>query len=414
MKATILSHLDHPEQLECLYRENKSGFSQTFQSLYPEIAGHPTAECWQARLNYENRGVQWGTSNDLVFVIFASLLAGFLAKLPAIFGWEEEFFYPRNIGFIVFPVLMGYFIWKNELKQGKLLLLLGATLAGLIFINLLPNVDNSDTLVLSCVHLPLFLWAVWGFSFVGDNPSSSERRMDFLRYNGDFVVLITLILIAGMILTGMTLGLFELIGFGIENFYIEWIVVFGLAAAPIVATYVLQTNPHLVSNVSPVIARIFSPLVLITLMVYLTAMLFSGKDPYNDREFLLTFNLLLIGVMAIIVFSLAEALKSEKNGASNIILLALALVTIIVNGIALSAILFRISEWGITPNRLAVLGGNLLILANLVVATNQLFRAVSGKADMKEVERGIAFFLPIYSLWTVVVVFLFPLLFGFQ
>ncbi|MEX2568811.1 MAG: hypothetical protein WD431_22910, partial [Cyclobacteriaceae bacterium] len=39
------------------------------------------------------------------------------------------------------------------------------------------------------------------------------------------------------------------------------------------------------------------------------------------------------------------------------VLLLLSAVTIIVNGITLSAILFRISEWGITPNRAAVLGG---------------------------------------------------------
>jgi len=414
MEEKILDSLDDPESLEELYRDNKASFRQAFQAVYPEIADHQVARAWHARLSYDHSGIQWGTSNELLFVIFAALLAGVIAKLPALLSLNEEFFYPRNIGFVAFPILTAYFVWKNNLQREKVLLLTGAMLTGLIFINVFPVADRSDTLTLSCIHLPLFLWAAWGFSFVGNTPRSSGKRIDFLRYNGDLAVLITLILIAGMILTGMTLGLFSLIGWEIGDFYIEWVVVFGLAASPVVATYVLQTNPQLVSKVSPVIAKIFSPLVLITLMAYLTAMLFSGKDPYNDREFLLTFNILLIGVMAIIVFSIAETTKNEENLAGNIILFALSMVTIIVNVIALSAILFRITEWGITPNRLAVLGGNLLILANLLVASYQLLEVLKGKSGMKAVERSVALFLPVYSLWTVVVTFIFPFIFRFQ
>src|SRR4029079_6125545 len=121
--------------------------------------------------------------------------------------------------------------------------------------------------------------------------------------------------------------------------------IFGLAAAPIIGTYLTQTNPQLVGKVSPVIAKIFSPLVLMMLVIYLIAMIYSGKDPYNDREFLLIFNGLLIGVMAIIFFSVAETSTTTKSRTEIWVLLLLSVVTIIVNGIALSAILFRIAEW---------------------------------------------------------------------
>jgi hypothetical protein len=224
----------------------------------------------------------------------------------------------------------------------------------------------------------------------------------------------TLILIAGAILTGITIGLFSLIGFNIEEFYFENIAVFGLPAAPIVGTYLIQTNPQLVGKISPVIAKIFSPLVLVMLVIYLVAMVYSGKDPYNDREFLLIFNALLIGVMAIIFFSVAETSKTTKSQAEIWVLFLLSIVTVIVNGIALSAILFRISEGGITPNRAAVLGGNVLILINLMFVTAQLFRMLLKKADIAGVGKSIAFYLPIYFLWTVIVTFLFPFLFGFK
>jgi hypothetical protein len=290
----------------------------------------------------------------------------------------------------------------------------GTTLAGLLFINSLPHVEQSDTLVLSCIHLPLFLWSVMGFAFVGEERNNLEKRLNYLKYNGDLVVITTLIGIAGAIMTGITIGLFSLIGLHIENFYFENIVTFGLPAAPIMGTYLIRNNPQLVGKVSPVIAKIFSPLVVVMLVIYLVAIVYSGKDPYNDRDFLLIFNALLIGVMAIIFFSIAETSKTPKSRIEVWVLFLLSVVTILVNGIALSAILFRISEWGITPNRAAVLGGNVLILINLLLVTAQLFRVLAKKAHITGVGKAIAFYLPIYSLWTIVVTFLFPLIFSYK
>jgi uncharacterized membrane protein YozB (DUF420 family) len=143
-------------------------------------------------------------------------------------------------------------------------------------------------------------------------------------------------------------------------------------------------------------------------------MIYSGKNPYNDREFLLIFNGLLIGVMALIFFSVAETSKATKSKAETWILFLLSVVTIVVNGIALSAILFRISEGGITPNRTAVLGGNVFILMNLLLVTTQLFRAIFKQADLNGVGKTIASYLPVYVIWTIIVTFLFPLIFGFK
>jgi len=397
-----------------MYRANKAPFKREFIALYPELKGNTLADCWNERLNYESDEINWGTGRELLLVITASVLAGVIAKLPGFLSISEEFFYSRNAGFIIFPLLTVYFAWKNKLSAGKIAFIVGATLAGLIYINFLPDVKKSDTLILSCLHLILFLWSILGFAFVGERRNSVEKRLGFLKFNGDLIVITTLIVIAGGILTGITIGLFSLIGFNIERFYFENIVVFGLPAAPIVGTYLIQANPQLVGKVSPVIAKIFSPLVLVMLLVYLVAMIYSGKNPYNDREFLLIFNALLIGVMAIIFFSVAETSSTIKSHTEIWILSLLSVVTLIVNGIALSAILFRISEWGVTPNRAAVLGGNVLILINLLLVTAQLLKAFSKKADITGVGKVISSYLPIYFLWTIIVTFIFPLLFGFR
>ena len=411
MKDEILINLDNPRQLEKLYRADKPSFKRAFRALYPDLKDNMLVNYWNERLNFAADELSWGNRKDLLFVVLASVLAGLLAKLPAFLSLDEEFFYTRNIGFIIFPLLTAYFAWKNQLSPVRVTVVAVLTLGGLIFINLLPDLPKSDTLILSCMHILLFLWSILAFAYVGDKDQPDQKRMGFLKYNGDLVVLTTLILIAGGILSGITIGLFSLINLNIEKFYFENIVVFCLPAVAIMGTYLTQNNPQLVGKVSPVIARLFSPLVLVMLVIYLIAIVFSGKDPYNDREFLLIFNVLLIGVMALIFFSIAET-SARKTPAEMWILFLLSAVTIIINGIALSAILFRISEWGLTPNRAAVLGSNVLILVNLLLVTWQLFRVLSKKAEINAVGKVIGYYLPVYGVWAAIVTFLFPYLFG--
>jgi len=415
MREEIRNNLDNPVQLERLYRDNSTTFKREFNLIYPEIKGTATAQIWNARINFENEKISWGTGKELIFVLVLSAIAGLIAKIPDFTGITPDYYYPRNIAFIVFPILAAYFAWKHKIPTKNILIVSAVFLVSVIYINLLPDdITNSDTLILACIHLPLFLWTALGFTYVGDKLKDNQRRLDFLRYNADLLVMTTIILIAGGLLTAITFGLFELIDIKIEDFYFHYIGIWGLAAAPIVGTYLVQTNPQLVNKVSPVIAKVFTPLVLVTLVVYLVALIFTGKNPYNDREFLLIFNALLIGVMALIFFSIAETSKHSNNKIGTLILLGLSIVTVIVNGIALSAILFRISEWGFTPNRLAVLGGNVLILANLLLVTYRLFKTIKDNNEIEKVENSIASFLPIYCLWTIFVTFIVPVLFNFK
>ena len=414
MKDEILINLDDPGQLEKMYQSNKTSFKGAFNTLYPEIKDKTLAEFWYERLNYESDYLNWGTTRDLFFVIIASILAGVLAKLPAIIPIAEDFFYPRNIGFIVFPVLTYYFAWKNKLSSGKTAFIVGASIIALIFINLLPNVHHSDTLILSCIHILLFLWSILGFAFIGGLKNSEEKRLSFLKYNGDLLVIIALLLIASAILSGITIDLFQLIGYKIGEFYFKYIGIIGLASLPFIGTYLTQTNPQLVGKVSPLIAKLFSPLVVIMLVIYLVAIIYTAKNPYNDRDSLFIFNALLIGVMAIIFFSVAENTKTNKTKAEIWVLFLLSSVTIIVNCVTLSAIVFRISELGITPNRSAVLGANILILINLVLVTIKLFKVITKNTDPQAVGKVITSYLPVYFIWTIIVSFIFPLIFGFK
>ena len=414
MQEEILSNINDPRQLETLYRRNRALFKAHFDTLYPQLMNNPLAEAWQQRLNYGATDPLWGTSDERLFVAVASVLAALLAKLPDLLSLDKAVYYPRNVGFIVFPILMSWFGWKNSVSVRT-----GAWLAGFVlltagFINALPLGSYSDTLTLSCIHLPLLLWSLLGFVFGGGRWKAGLNGLGFVRYNGELAVMLAVLLLAGGLTTALTLGLFQLIGWRIETVYFDYVVVCGLAALPIVGTFLTQTQPALVSRVAPVVASLFSPVALVMLVVYLVATIFSGRSPYQDREFLLLFNALLIGVMALIFFSIAGSSPTGKKSFQPLILFLLSVVTVVVNGIALSAILFRISAWGITPNRAAVLGANGLMLSHLLVISVSLLRVLTRKNDLDSVGRSLSFFLPIYGLWAAVVTFLFPLLFGFS
>jgi len=414
MHDEIKNNLNDPKMLEKLYRENKSQFKKAFKIVFPDIQHSPIAQIWHERLFYETQEISTGTRKEMLVVALLAIIAGIIAKIPDFTHINADFFYPRNIAFIVFPMLSVYFAWKQKLGYRKILFLAVVILLSVVYINILPERELSDTLILAYIHMPLFMWAVAGFAFAGQQPRSFSIRLEYLRFNGELVVLGALILIAGGILSAVTIGLFELINIRIEDFYMSNIAIWGLAAAPVLGTHLVRQNPQLVGYVSPLVAKIFSPLVLFMVVIYLIAIVYTGKNPYTDRDFLILFNFLLIGVMAIILFSVSGSTKTSTAKWHTMMLFALSIVTILVNGIALSAIVFRITEWGFTPNRLAVLGANLLMITNLVVVAFQLFKTLKFKNELEGVENSIAFFLPVYAVWAFLVTFIFPLLFNFQ
>lgn len=120
---------------------------------------------------------------------------------------------------------------------------------------------------------------------------------------------------------------------------------------------------------------------------------------------------MLIGVMALIFFTVAEATDTGVGRTQALILFLLSVVTIVVNLIALSAIIFRISEWGISPNKAAVFAANTLMLINLLIVSYKLFRSLKEAERIESVGDAIADYIPVYSLWAAIVVFIFPFVF---
>jgi hypothetical protein len=262
--------------------------------------------------------------------------------------------------------------------------------------------------------MPLLIWCLYGLVYTDFDFKDQAKRIEYIRHNGDMAIMGALILIAGGILMMITIGLFQAIGIHVQNFYMNYILLIGLVSAPVLTSYVLRNYTTLTNRIAHIIATIFSPLVLITLVIYLIAIPISGKDPYNDRNFLMIFNIMLLGVMALIVFSVSETSRNMKQKFNELVLFLLAIVTLIINLIALSAIFYRLGEFGLTPNRLAILVSNILIFVNLILITIDLFKINFKNAKLEIVEFTISKYLPVYLIWVLIVVFAFPVIFGFK
>ena len=323
---------------------------------------------------------------------------------------EQNTIAPINLIFGIIPFITAFFVYKSGPRKNVIFTIVFLLLISAVYLNMLP-LEEKDSIILAYLHFPVFLWVVAGIAFAGDEYSVRGKRLAYLKFNGEFCILYASMAISGMLLSVITMQLFIIIGMDIEDFYFKNIVLFGAAALAVVASYLVSRDLKLAKNIAPYLAKIFSPLVLITLLAYLVTVIWAGKNPFLDRDFLLVFNGILLLVLIVTIFSITESGAKEKRNISDYVNLALILLALIIDGVALSAIVFRLSSYGISPNRLAVLGVNLLIFANLIWIMGSYAGFLRNKTGTEAIQDSITKYLPIYGLWAAFVTFAFPLIF---
>ena len=360
----------------------------------------------------------WRQRASWQWVVVLGLIATVLAKLPTLFAIDEDWYYPRFIAFLpvlpmlayglMFPVLDGLL-----LPSRLFLLRFGAVLMVLIgYLALMPDTE-SDSTVMALIHVGPLMMAILTFSLMQQRWRETTARLAVLRLLGETLLLSVLVLLGGMVMTGLTLGLFSTIGLDISSWYMEYVVIGGLVSAPMVGLYVFDHFLDRRARLAAMLSRIFAPLFLITAMAYLIAMLAQGTNPYTDRDFLILMNGILLVIWGITVFSIVGRQERQFN-ASDGINLALIVATLIIDLIALFAISLRWWDQGITPNRVAVTGANLVIFVHLTLMLREYLKLAKNNGSQSALEHALARYLPVYSVWAAFVVVLLPLLFHFQ
>lgn len=409
----VNASISDPHELEKQFRNDPDSFKQSFQEAWEKNPDSEVLAVWHERLNFQDETRTEKSSfikKDFFFMGLMALLAGLTSRLLFYFVLEEVII-SVNLIFGIVPFIAGYFLYRNPPNKRVLYTVIVSFLVSILYLNLLP-MEESDSIILAYLHLPIFLWVVTGLAFTGNAFNTSKKRLTYLKFNGEFAVIYASMAISGMILTGLTMQLFYFADLDIADFYFRNVVLFGATGLTVVASYLVVRNLENGRNIASYLAKIFSPLVLITLIAYLIMVMTVGENPFVDRDFLLSFNGVLLTVLALTIFSITESNVNEKKTVSDFVNCALIFLALVIDSVALSAIVFRLTSYGITPNRLAVLGVNILIWANLIWIGIAYTRFLRNKTDLMPVQTAVTQYLPVYGLWAAIVTFTFPIIFN--
>lgn len=351
-----------------------------------------------------------------VLVMIGCALGAALAfKVPAAFGvsLDDDPLYFRNLSLFALVPLATYFAWRRRVGRVTVGSLVALFAAGVVGANVYPLSKESMGLVLTSLHLPIALWLVVGVAYTGGDWRSSRKRMDFIRFTGEWFIYYVLIALGGGVLTGLTVGTFQAIGIDAEEFVGNWLVPCGAMAAVVVAAWLVEAKQAVVENMAPVLTRIFTPLFAVAMIAFLVGALTTGKWLGVDRDVLITFDLLLAVILGLLLYSMSARDPDQPRGWFDWLSLGLLVTALVIDILVLVAILGRITDFGFSANKTAALGENVVLLANLAWSGWLLLGFVRGRIPFARQERWQTTYLLVYAAWAWTVVFVFPPVFHF-
>jgi hypothetical protein len=393
----------------------------SLDALSREFARAHSERLWKQLVMAPEADEPAKTSHAETLVVLGLAVAAALAvKVPALFGLrispddELPLFYARNASLFVFPLLAVYFVWKRGSGVMSGLWLALPFAAGAVFANVFPFPKGSNTEVLTILHLPIALWMAVGFAYVRSRWFADGARMNFVRFTGELFIYYVLIALGGGVFTGFTVIMFEAIGMKAEWLIAGWLIPCGAAGAVIIGSWLVEAKQSVIENMAPVLTRLFTPLFTILLLVFLGTMAWTGNPISVKREELIGFDLLLAVVVGLVLYAASARDPQAPPDFFDGLQLLLVVSALVVDGVALAAIAARISEFGFTPNRVAALGENLILLVNLAWSAWLYARFLRHRGSFTLLERWQIAYLPVYAGWAALVVVVFPPLFGYR
>jgi hypothetical protein len=363
-------------------------------------------------------------SRKMWVALALAVLAAAAIKVPVLFGIAfaaegdpaGSAFYALNMAFFTLPFIAAYFAWERPLPRRGRLWLAAVFAAAAVVVNAFPFSPSpgADTQILTALHLPIVLWLGVGVAYVGGRWRGNDRRMDFVRFTGELFIYYVLIALGGGVLIGSTIGLFQAIGIDVEPHVEGWILPCGIAGATVVATWLVEAKQSVIENMAPVLTRIFSPLFALLFLVFMVTMVATGRGIDPAREILIAFDLLLVVVFGLLLYSISARDPLAPRGLLDWIQMTLVVTALVVDVLALWAVGTRISDFGFTPNRVAALGENVVLLVNLAGAGLLYARFLRGRVAFSRLSDWQTTYLYVLAGWAAAVAFLFPLLFGFR
>jgi hypothetical protein len=354
---------------------------------------------------------------DLWAMLGCAAGAAASVKVPALFGLsfvDDSSFYARNATLFALPWLAAFLAWRRRAPRSVIAILVALFALGAVAANAYPLADTSQSVVVTSIHLPIALWLVVGLAYVADDWRSFRRRMDFIRFTGEWFIYLVLMALGGGVLSAFLFNTFNAIGIVPEEFISLWLLPCGAAAAAVVAGWLVEAKQSVVENIAPVLTRLFTPLFTAALLAFLVAVVWTSRGIDVEREALILFDLLLVVVLGLLLYSLSARDPLAPPGPFDKLQLALVVSALAIDVLVLLEITGRITdEYGSTPNRAVALGENVILLVNLAWSAWLLLTFIRRRTPFAALERWQTGYLPVYAVWAWIVVLVFPPLFSY-
>ena len=436
LEAEIRTAGSDPHKLEQLYRDaRRKGQAGAFQSAL--LACYETAPenmlyaAWFYRFQQvadasakPDRGVNW------IAAVPLSVLTGLifwalsdvqhlivLERIPQLLLWWSPI---ATMSALIFMALTSKRHYGRALALG-LGLLATAAYAVILAPTLDPIWKADQFVVLAAIHIPLLCWVGLGISVLGFR-SSIQDRFAFLFRSVEVMITAGLYLIAGVAFGGITVGMFAALSINLPEIWMRLIAAGGFGLLPVLAIATIydprvppseQDFDQGLSRFIATMMRLLLPLTLGVLVIYILVIPFNFVAPYENRDVLIVYNLMLFAILGLLLGAtpirgdvLSPALQTWLRRG----IIAVAILVELVGAYALSATVFRTIEGGLTPNRLTIIGWNVINMAILGWLLYRQFRDARGQW-VESLQSVFGYATNAYLVWGLFLLIAVPLLF---
>ncbi len=194
----------------------------------------------------------------------------------------------------------------------------------------------------------------------------------------------------------------------------EWIIPCGVAGAVIVAAGLVEAKQSVIENIAPVLTKLFTPLFTAMLLAFVVAALIQRDLLGTSRDLLIIFDVVLVVVLGLLLYSLSARNPESKPGWFERLQLLMVSSALVVDLLVLIAMVARIGAFGVSANKMASLGLNIILLVNLAWSAYLLLAILRGTARPAQLEKWQTRYIPVYLGWALIVMIVFPPVFGFE
>lgn len=426
-----------PRHLEELYQQaqqrgESAQFAAEIERLSTSSPDDVLLAAWRYRLQ-PAPATAAGRTQDRRILWQAAIPLGLLLSIAYWFFLKEEMTLANKIPYFLYvwaPVAAVALIAFLVLGAGGRASVPRAVAAGAVALALAayamwlsPN-ERVDYGLLSILHLPILAWAAVGVCVAGPGANNDER-FAFLIKSAEAVVTGGLYGGAAMLFIGVSTALFEAIGIEIFS-YDELMRVIGslvLGLIPVLAVATVydpafapleQRFEEGLSKLIATLGRFFLPPTVMVAVIYVLSIPFNFWRPFEERDVLISYNVMLFAVMALLVFATPVVLQGLSTALATWLrrgILTVAALAVLVSVYAMSATVYRTWQGGLTINRTMIIGWNLINIGILIHLLYTQRRA--GQEDwLARIQRTARLGMIGYVAWSIALVVAIPWLFA--